>query len=170
MDQQKIGLFLKELRKENNYTQEQLAEKFGVSNRTVSRWENGNNMPDISVLVELADFYTVDVREIIDGERNDEKMDEEVKKSINKVAEYSNYKKEEKKKKINFYFILGLIFLIIVICDRQFNILELIFKENVSDFVNGIMCGLGLIFELIGFYNNNHEITLKEQKNQLFCR
>ena len=69
MDQQKIGLFLKELRKENNYTQEQLAEKFGVSNRTVSRWENGNNMPDISVLVELADFYTVDVREIIDGER-----------------------------------------------------------------------------------------------------
>ena len=42
--------------------------------------------------------------------------------------------------------------------------------KNVSDFVNGIMCGLGLIFELIGFYNNNNEITLKEQKNQLFCR
>ena len=56
MEQQKIGLFLKELRKERELTQEQLAEQFNISNRTVSRWENGNNMPDLSILVELADF------------------------------------------------------------------------------------------------------------------
>lgn len=59
MDQVKIGRFMRELRKEKALTQEQLAEKFGVSNRTVSRWENGNNMPDISILIELADFYGV---------------------------------------------------------------------------------------------------------------
>jgi transcriptional regulator with XRE-family HTH domain len=46
MDQKKIGAFLKELRKEKGVTQEQLAEQFQVSSRTVSRWENGNNMPD----------------------------------------------------------------------------------------------------------------------------
>ena len=55
MDTKKIGAFLKQCRKENNLTQEQLAEKFGVSARTVSRWETGSNMPDLSILVELAD-------------------------------------------------------------------------------------------------------------------
>ena len=69
MEQEKIGQFLRTLRKEKNLTQEQLAEHFQVSGRTVSRWENGNHMPDISVLIEIADFYAVDIREILDGER-----------------------------------------------------------------------------------------------------
>ena len=59
MDQIKIGAFLKVLRKEKNLTQEQLAEQLGVSGRTVSRWETGNNMPDISLLVEIAEFYAL---------------------------------------------------------------------------------------------------------------
>ena len=52
MDTKKIGAFLKQCRKEKNLTQEQLAEKFGVSSRTVSRWETGINMPDLSILVQ----------------------------------------------------------------------------------------------------------------------
>ena len=59
MDQKKIGEFLKQLRKEKGLTQEQLAERVVVSGRTVSRWETGSNMPDLSVLVELADYYDV---------------------------------------------------------------------------------------------------------------
>ena len=74
MNQQKIGEFLKYLRKNKGLTQEQLAEHFCVSSRTVSRWENGNNMPDIDILIELADFYEVDIRELIDGERKSEYM------------------------------------------------------------------------------------------------
>ena len=66
MDQKKTGYFFKILRSEKQLTQEQLAERFNVSSRTVSRWETGSNMPDISVLLELADFYEVDIREIID--------------------------------------------------------------------------------------------------------
>ena len=61
MDQKKIGSFLKELRKEKDITQEQLAEKINVSGRTVSRWETGSNMPDISLLAELAEFYDVSI-------------------------------------------------------------------------------------------------------------
>lgn len=95
MDQIKIGSFLKELRKERALTQEQLAEQFGVSGRTVSRWENGNNMPDISILVEIAEFYDVDIREIIDGERKSEDMDEKVKDTLVKVAEYTDAEKEK---------------------------------------------------------------------------
>ena len=56
MNQKNIGSFLKILRKEKNLTQEQLAEQFNVSSRTVSRWETGSNMPDLSLLVELADY------------------------------------------------------------------------------------------------------------------
>ena len=51
MDQGKIGSFLRELRKEKSLTQEQLAEKFNVASRTVSRWETGSNMPDLSILI-----------------------------------------------------------------------------------------------------------------------
>ena len=70
IDQVKIGGFLKDLRKKKGLTQEQLAEKFGVSSRSVSRWENGNTMPELGILVELAEYYEVDIKEIIDGERN----------------------------------------------------------------------------------------------------
>ena len=51
MNQEKVGKFLKELRKQKGLTQEQIAEIFHVSNRTISRWENGNNMPDLDVLM-----------------------------------------------------------------------------------------------------------------------
>ncbi len=90
MNQQKMGEFLKRLRREKGLTQEQLAEKFYVSSRTVSRWETGSNMPDVGTLIELADFYDVDIREIIDGERKSEMMDKETKDTLKKVAAYTS--------------------------------------------------------------------------------
>lgn len=89
MNQQKTGDFLKRLRKDKGLTQEQLAETFHVSSRTVSRWETGSNMPDISTLIDLADFYDVDIRELIDGERKREIMDPEAKDTLKKVAAYA---------------------------------------------------------------------------------
>lgn len=89
MNQQKTGELLKRLRKEKGLTQEQLAEKFYVSPRTVSRWETGSNMPDVGMLIELANFYDVDIREIIDGERKSEIMDQETKDTLLKVAQYA---------------------------------------------------------------------------------
>ena len=81
MDQIKIGVFLKELRKEKGLTQEQLAEVLNVSSRTVSRWETGSNMPDISILVEIAGFYDVSIPEIVQGERKSEIMDKETRET-----------------------------------------------------------------------------------------
>ena len=89
MNQIKIGEFLKELRKEKGLTQEQLAEQFNVSRRSVSRWETGNNMPDLSMLITLAEYYEVDVKEIIDGKRKSENMNEEMKDILEKVASYN---------------------------------------------------------------------------------
>ena len=63
MDQKQIGSFLKKLRNEKGITQEQAAEHLNVSSRTVSRWETGSNMPDISLLVEIAEFYDTSIPE-----------------------------------------------------------------------------------------------------------
>lgn len=100
MDQIKIGAFLRELRKEHELSQEQLAERFNVSSRSVSRWENGNTMPDISVMIELADFYDIDIRDLLRGERKSENMEEDLKETLEMVADYTEAEKAKILKKV----------------------------------------------------------------------
>lgn len=69
MDIQKIGAFLKELRKQNNMTQEQLGIRVGVTNKTVSRWETGKYMPPVECLKLLSDIYQITINEILMGEK-----------------------------------------------------------------------------------------------------
>lgn len=69
MDQIKTGKFIATLRKEKDLTQEQLGEKLGVTNKTISRWENGNYMPDIEILSLLSKEFDVSINELISGER-----------------------------------------------------------------------------------------------------
>lgn len=95
MDMKKIGCFLKALRKEKGLTQEQLAEELCVSGRTVSRWETASNMPDLSVLIQLAEFYDIEIGEILDGERKDKNMDKELKETLTRVADYSEANKKK---------------------------------------------------------------------------
>ena len=137
MNQQKIGEFLKHLRKEQGLTQEQLAEAFYVSSRTVSRWETGSNMPDLEILIELADYYDVDIREIIDGERKSEIMDNETKDTLKKVAEYAVEEKNLQRKPL--YRATGWVafFMLIVV---------LLFARETKGLLNGIVsndvCGI----------------------------
>ena len=168
MNQIKIGEFLKELRKEKGLTQEQFAEQFNVSRRSVSRWETGNNMPDLDTLVEMADYYEIDLRELLDGERKSEKMNEELKETVLKVAEYSNIEKEVKRKKLNKCFIIGGICFLLVILNHQFGVLAMNFNNPIDDFAAGALTSLGILFEFVGFYNNNHEVSLKQRKQELF--
>ncbi|MCI9459994.1 MAG: helix-turn-helix domain-containing protein [Clostridia bacterium] len=69
MDMQKIGRFLAELRREKNLTQNELGEQIGVTNKTVSRWENGNYLPPVEMLQILSKFFDVSINEILNGER-----------------------------------------------------------------------------------------------------
>jgi Predicted transcriptional regulators len=118
MDTIKIGNFLRELRKEKNLTQEQLADVFNVSARTVSRWETGSNMPDISILVEIADYYDLDVREILNGERSNALPAGS--SSIKDIAEYADKDKEKLAVKTRLYAIVGIIGIITYLCLRAF--------------------------------------------------
>ena len=113
MNQIQIGNFLKELRREKGITQEELAEKLGVSGRTISRWETGSNMPDISLLVEIAEFFDVSIPEIIKGERKSENMQEEIKEVAKTMSDYASAEKEKLLKSIRYMSILGLIALVV---------------------------------------------------------
>ena len=68
MDQLKIGKFIAERRKKINLTQMQLAEKLGITDRAVSKWENGKAMPDSSVMLELCDILKITVNDLLSGE------------------------------------------------------------------------------------------------------
>ena len=87
MDNQKIGAFIARLRKEKSLTQAALGEKLGVSNRTVSKWENGDGLPDVSILPQLSDALGVTVDELLRGERA-ERAVPEVK--VTEVADRKN--------------------------------------------------------------------------------
>ena len=148
MDQIKIGALLKDLRKERNLTQEQIADKFGVSQRSVSRWENGNTMPDISILIELADFYDVDLREILKGERKAVNMNEDMKETLEMVADYN---KEEKKRIAKS--LLGKI----CVCAAAFLVLAAIILFNLSSNLwwrrDAELCfTLGITYEVCHLY------------------
>ena len=113
MDQKKIGIFLKELRKEKGITQEQFAEELNVSDRTVSRWETGSNMPDISLLVAIAEFFDVSIPEIINGERKSEIMNGEVKEVAERLSDYAEAEKAQLLNKVRIVSIVGLVSLLI---------------------------------------------------------
>ena len=135
MDQIKIGTFLKLLRKEKNLTQEQLAERLGVSNRTVSRWESGNNMPDISLLSEIAEFYDVSIPELIYGERKSENMREEAKEVAETMSDYAKAEKETLVKSIRNMSLIGLIALIIYMVLGRTSVYD---RNNLFRYVYGI--------------------------------
>ena len=110
MNQQKIGEFLKELRKQKGLTQEQFAEIVNVSNRTVSRWENGNNLPDLDILIEISDYYEIDLRELLNGEKKGEKMYKEVEETVLKAVAYTNNKTERYTRGIRWLLLAGVVF------------------------------------------------------------
>lgn len=113
VDQIKIGNFLKELRKEKGITQAQLAETLNVSARTVSRWETGSNMPDISILVDIADYYDISIPEIINGERKSEIMNEEERKIAKTMSDYATTEKEKIFKEMKIQSIMGVCALVL---------------------------------------------------------
>lgn len=123
MDTTKIGGFLRELRKEKGLTQEQLADVFNVSARTVSRWETGSNMPDISILIEIADYYDLDVREILNGERK--KIDPS---DIRGIADYADKEKEKMALRTRIYAVAGIISMLVFVTCTSFAPDKLIFN------------------------------------------
>lgn len=142
MNQIKIGVFIKELRKEKGLTQEQLAEQFNVSRRTVSRWETGSNLPELDILIEMADYYEVGIRELLNGERKSEDMSKELEETVLKVAEYSNEDKIKVTKRMHLLFIGGAVAAILY--------LVLVFTDHADNFWGGLCLGIQSGMMIVG--------------------
>ena len=98
MNQQAIGQFIAAKRREQNLTQEQLAEKIGVSNKTVSKWETGKTMPDYSVVEHLCEALHVSVSELLAGQETCP----ETNRSLQEEVMLLSYKIEQLEKSKNF--------------------------------------------------------------------
>lgn len=145
MDQKKIGAFLKELRKEKGMTQEVLAETLGVSGRTISRWETGSNMPDLDILIEIADYYDVEIREILDGERKSERMNKEVEETVLKVADYSNQEKQQLTKRLCFLFSLGIVAFVIYFVLEAMELTDISLYDSIASGALGFAFGMMIV-------------------------
>ena len=112
MDQIKIGKFIAELRKNKNMTQEQLGEKLGVSFKTISKWENGRGMPELSTLKPLSEELGVSINEILSGEKlKKQDYQEKFEENIVNTLNYSN----KKIKSIKHIFILLVVFILFIL-------------------------------------------------------
>ncbi|MBO4767647.1 MAG: helix-turn-helix transcriptional regulator [Lachnospiraceae bacterium] len=166
MDQKKIGGFLKELRKEKGVTQEQLAEAFCVSNRTVSRWENGNNMPDLDILIEISDYYEVDLRDILNGERKQKTMEKEMKETVLQAVEYTNVGSERCHKRVRLCCATGmLIFVITMILNDSALAAEHAFVRTGCDIAQGVALGIMLCGLII---SSRYGAAIKAFKKRIF--
>ena len=147
MNQEKIGKFILELRKQKGLTQKELAEKVGVSDKTISKWECGNSIPDISYLEALCNSLDISVNELLSGERlSQESYSEKAEENIMALM-----KENENNKKGNFIrIILGSIFAIMpfgiaMICSGR----GMSMWMNYYDFVSVLMLGLLCIAMLL---------------------
>ena len=103
MNQENIGKFIAKLRKEKNMTQEQLAEKMGVSINAVSKWERGLSFPDVSLYKKLCKELDINIEELINGEK-DKSEEAKEKAIISTIKETDKIKKNSKKEfKIRYY-------------------------------------------------------------------
>lgn len=104
MEQVKIGKFIQEMRKAQSLTQRELAEKLNISDKTVSKWETGNGLPEVSLMLPLCEVLGISVNELLSGERLDEKQ--YFKKAEENIMDLLKEKAEAKKKIVLSLFIM----------------------------------------------------------------
>ena len=100
MNQEQIGKFIAELRKEKNMTQQELADKIGVTDRAISNWENGRRLPDLSLIKVVASELDISVAELLNGRKLNKEELEELKITINNLLEYNTMEEIKKIKKV----------------------------------------------------------------------
>lgn len=167
IDQQKIGQYLRACRKEQGWTQEQLAERLGVTNRSVSRWETGANLPELDLLIQLAELYGVELREILNGEKERSDMNQEMEETVRGVAEYSNYEKARLTRRFHWLF-LGAIAAFVLYCVLEAQGLA---DGGVTEKIADVSLGFVLGMLLVGFlFTGPLGLRLRQFKQKLLRR
>lgn len=144
MNQLTIGKFISQKRKEKNLTQEQLAERLGVSNKTISKWETGKCMPDYSIVKSLCEELEITISELMDGEESKEKSvqsyDEQIMNLLRRTKEL------EKQKNLLYGILLIVMGLALQVLSYTFG------GSDVKDFFFGLILGISITEMLVGIY------------------
>lgn len=144
MDQAKIGAFLKAQRRKKGITQAQLAGRFGVSDRTVSRWETGRTLPDFALLIELARFYDVTIEEILQG-RQEDTMDEKEETLAMGIADYTAAEKARLTRRMHLLFLLGAAAMLLALVCQAAGLTAQPFGDAAASFGLGAAFGILLV-------------------------
>ena len=140
MDMIKTGDFLRSLRKAKGLTQEDVATRLMLSPKTISRWESGLGLPDISIITDVATLYDVTVDEILKGQRNSKNLKEETEKSNDKKVNNILANKITSKFNIYFYVAIGIL--------SAFLVTEVILGLLVNSIVAIVLMALGFIISI----------------------
>ena len=157
MINQRIGSFIATLRKEQNLTQEQFAQKLGVSNRSVSRWENGNTLPDFSLMQDICQITGITLPELLRGVRD--ASSGESKNHVLSVLALWEREKTAKITTLNIWFSLGLLVLLAVVLTAGI----------LSRVQAGLLLCLGFFFHGLGFYHNNRDPRLTDAEKAILA-
>lgn len=144
MDQEKVGNFIKQIRKDNKLTQKALAKKLGVTYQAVSKWETGKSIPDIGILKEISNLFNVDIDEILDGEKKEKEI---VSRKHNKIF-------------------IALIFILVIL---SIFILYLILNNKNDSFEFKTLSSDCESFELTGSLAYNSDKTSIYISNIIYC-
>lgn len=155
MNQEKIGKFIRKCRKEKSITQKEFSEKLGVTDKTVSRWENGHYLPDVSLFNDICEILGIEVAELLKGEKIKDNINrEDVDETIMKIVDISS---DEIKKKKNKAIIISSIIIVLLI--MIFGIILIFRKEKVLD-------DRPKVGELVPFPS---QIAIKEKEDGWIC-
>lgn len=167
MNQKKIGAFLRALRHEKNLTQEQMSEIFNVTNRSVSRWENGVNMPDFDIVIEIANYFDISIEEFLDGERKKKMIDKKEESVLLKVADYENTEKMKFSKRLCYVFIAAIIAFIIYAVIEMNGLSSVGIYEDIASFSLGLVFGTLLVGAL---YTSRYMVKIQAYKKRIFMK
>lgn len=126
MDQEKIGKFIAACRKEKGFTQASLAEKLGITDRAVSKWETGKSLPDASIMMELCELIGTNVNELLTGERI--ALDEYTKKAEQSLIEMQAKAEKADRNLLRMEIVMGII--IIPLCIILTKISEIFINQG----------------------------------------
>lgn len=144
MDQILIGKFIALRRKEKNLTQEQLAEKLGVSNKTISKWETGKCMPDYSIVKNLCEELGITIAELIDGKVSENNVisfnEEQILDLMKRTQEL------EKQKDLQYGIMLIIMGVALQALSYAFN------GSDFKDFLSGLLLGISVAEMLVGLF------------------
>lgn len=154
MNQMTIGGYIAKKRREENLTQEQLAEMLEISNKTISKWENGKCMPDYSIIQELCDYLHITISELMDVHDKEERSnnthtDKELLDLLRRIQELENQKN----------ILYGLVLIVFGIACGAMS--KTTGGTHVQDFVSGILMGISVAVILVGIWTVGKQLTNK---------